>query len=102
MLTTTFRTQHTLRTQEQNSNKEREEMGYAVKIIEIAEGNQTFTLNEGALKKILHEVPEGMEIAIVSVVSVQAYLRSLKKKSMMIRSSVFVFLETKVLHALLF
>lgn len=44
-------------------------MGHAVKIIEIAEGNQTFSLNEGALKKILHDVPEGMEIAIVSVVS---------------------------------
>lgn len=43
-------------------------MGHAVKIIEIAEGSQTFSLNEGALKKILHEVPEGMEIAIVSVV----------------------------------
>lgn len=43
-------------------------MGHAVKIIEIAEGNQTFVLNEGALKKILHSVPEGMEIAIISVV----------------------------------
>ena len=46
-------------------------MGHAVKIIEIAEGNQTFSLNEGALKKILHGVPEDMEIAIVSVVSWQ-------------------------------
>jgi len=43
-------------------------MGYAVKVIEIADGAQTFTLNEAALKKILHNVPEGMEIAIVSVV----------------------------------
>jgi len=48
-------------------------MGHAVKIIEIAEGNQTFSLNEGALKKILHEVPEGMEIAIVSVVSLRFF-----------------------------
>lgn len=52
-------------------------MGYAVKIIEIAEGNQTFTLNEGALKKILHEVPEGMEIAIVSVVSLTFLARQI-------------------------
>ncbi|KAH9259337.1 hypothetical protein BASA81_002380 [Batrachochytrium salamandrivorans] len=43
-------------------------MGHAVKVIEIAEGTQSFTLNEGALKKILHEVPPDMEIAIVSVV----------------------------------
>ena len=49
-------------------------MGHAVKIIEIAEGNQTFHLNEGALKKILHEVPEGLEIAIVSVVSLIHHL----------------------------
>ena len=41
---------------------------HAVKIIEIAEQEQSFVLNEGQLKKILHEVPEGMEIVIVSVV----------------------------------
>ena len=42
--------------------------GHAVKIIEIAEGDQTFSLNEDALKKILYDIPEGTPIAIVSVV----------------------------------
>jgi atlastin len=43
-------------------------MPYAVKIIEISEGDQNFTLNEDALRKILYAIPENRPIAIVSVV----------------------------------